>query len=440
MRHRFGLPAFGLPAIAAVLVLTLAQPVLGQPVPRQLTFAAAAADVVQNNLQLRAAAFEVAVAQAQLATARGGKAPQVALTASYTRSQEQAGQTISVLGTPVTLPPPLPEVAAVGVGAQYPLYTGGALEAQIALAEANLRGAEAVLERTKRQVVFFSQQAYLTALLALESLGASRRALEQSEENLRVAQARARVGAAPAFDVLQAEVAVAGRQQEVVRAQSAVQNAFADLNALLNQPLDTPLELTDALEPRPVAGTLDAVIAQALRGRPEIAELRARMDAARIGIELAQSGARPDVVLSAGYDVSGSPSTMSGAWSVTLAATLLVSDGGTTRERVREAELRLEQLNVLEAQTTQRIVLDVRQAWLALEQAAAELVAASTGVQQGREAARIAGLRYQAGVGTSLEVVSAQSALAQAELVLASARFHQNLAAARLMLAAGGSL
>ncbi len=425
---------------AAVTVLALAQPVLGQSAPQRLTFRDAAVAAVQNNLQLRAAAFEVAVAQAQLAAARGGKAPQVALTASYTRSEEQAGQTISVLGTPVTLPPPPPEIAAVGIGAQYPLYTGGALEAQIALAEANMRGAQAVLERTKRQVIFSSQQAYLTALLAQESLGAGRRALEQSDENLRVAQARARVGAAPAFDVLQAEVAVAGRQQEVVRAQGAVRNAFADLNALLNRPLDTPLDLTDSLEPRPVAGTLDAAIARALRDRPEIAELRARMDAAQSGFELAQAGARPNVVLSAGYDVSGSPNTMSGAWSVTLAATLVLSDGGTTRERVREAELRLEQLNVLEAQTTQRIELDVRQAWLALEQTAAELVAASTGVQQGREAARIAGLRYEAGVGTSLEVVSAQSALAQAELALASARFNQNLAAARLMFAAGGSL
>lgn len=426
--------------VSVFVALISTRPVLGQAHPRRLSFADAAVAAAQNNLRLRAAAFEVTVAQAQLAQARGAKTPQVGLTGSYMRSQEQAGQTISVLGTPVTLPPPPPEVVAIGISAQYPLYTGGALEAQIALAAANLRGAQAVLERKKQQVIFSAQQAYLGTLLTQESLTASGRALEQSDENLKVAQARARVGAAPAFDVLQAEVAVAGRQQEVVRAQTAVRNSLADLNAMLNQPLDTPLELTDSLEPRPVAGILDALIAQAQRDRPEIAELRARMDAARAGIALAGSGARPNVLLSAGYDVSGSPSTMSGAWSVTLTATLLLSDGGATRERVREVELRLEQLSVLDAETRQRIELDVRQAWLALGQAAAELEAASTGVQQGREAARIAVLRYQAGVGTSLEVLSAQSALAQAELALASARFNQNLAGARLMLAVGGSL
>jgi len=82
----------------------------------------------------------------------------------------------------------------------------------------------------------------------------------------------------------------------------------------------------------------------------------------------------------------------------------------------------------------------VRQAWLALEQAGAELTAAVSGVEQGREAARIAGVRYQAGVGISLELVSTQAALAQAELALASARFNQNFARVRLILAAGGSL
>jgi outer membrane protein TolC len=112
-----------------------------------------------------------------------------------------------------------------------------------------------------------------------------------------------------------------------------------------------------------------------------------------------------------------------------------VFDGGITQERVREARLRVEQLRVLEAQTRQQIELDVRLAWLGLEQAAGELAASTKAVEQGRESARLAAVRYGAGVGTSLEVVSAQSALAQAELALASARFDQNQARIRLLLA-----
>lgn len=79
----------------------------------------------------------------------------------------------------------------------------------------------------------------------------------------------------------------------------------------------------------------------------------------------------------------------------------------------------------------------MRQAWLALDQAAGALLAAAKAVEQGREAARLAGVRYQAGVGTQLELLSAQASLAQAELGLAYARFNQNLARIRVILAAG---
>src|SRR3990172_2784465 len=240
--------------------------------------------------------------------------------------------------------------------------------------------------------------------------------------------------------MVRGEVGGGGAGRGVVRAQTAAQNAQAELNAMLNLPLATSLDPTDTLEPRPVPGTLEAAVARATRDRPELAELRARMDAARAAIDLAASGARPNMVLGAYYDVGGSPSNLSGTWSVMLAVTLSLSDGGITRERIREAELRLEQLKVLEAQTKQRIELEVRQAWLALDQAAAEVTAATSGVEQGREAARIAGVRYQAGVGTSLELLSAQAAFAQAELALASARFNRNVGRVRLILAAGGSL
>jgi outer membrane protein TolC len=433
--------------IAVLVGLSVAPAAHSQPAPRRLSFADAATVALRDNLTLRAAAFDVAVAEAQLAQARAARKPQIALSASYVRTQEQPGQTLTFPNpfgpTPpfitVTLPPPDPTLLALRLSAQYPLYTGGRLEAQIALADANVRGARATFQRTRQQVLFAVHQAYLQALLAQESLRTARRSTEQADENLRVAQARVRVGVAPPFDALQAEVAVASAQQAVARAESQVRSAQAGLNALIAVPLDTVVELTDSLEPRPVQGTLPGVIARALRDRPELAEVQARMAAARASIELAASGGRPNVAVSANYDVTGA-GTLAGLWSVTLAVTLSLHDGGITRERIREAELRLEQLRVIELQTRQRIELEVRQAWFALEQSAVELVAAQRGVDQAREASRIAGVRFDAGVGTSLELTSAAAAAAHAEFALAQARFGQNLARAQLFLAVGGTL
>jgi outer membrane protein len=439
-------------AVALLLAAALAGVVVdrtsAQPAPRRLTFAELASTAMQSNLQLRAAALDVAVAEAQLAQARAGRQPQVAASGSYTRVQQQSGQTISFPNpfspTPpvisFTLPAPDPNVYAARLALQFPLYTGGRLESQVALAEANLRGARAVFARAQQQILFTAQQLYLQTLLGQETVTAAQRALAQANESLRVATARVSAGAAPQFDVLQAQVAVANAEQGVIRARTSVAAAQTGLNATLGLSQDTPLELADTLEPRAVPGTMQDAIARGLRDRPELAELAARFAAAQAGIELAASGGRPNVVAGAGYDVgnaNGMATSISGAWSVSLGVTLSLYDGGITRERVREAQLRLEQLKTLDAQTRQQVELEVRQAWLALDQAAGELAAATKAGEQGREAARLAGVRYQAGVGTQLELLSAQASLAQAELGLASARFNQNLARIRVILAAG---
>jgi outer membrane protein TolC len=367
-------------AIIGVVLAGVTPRVTAQPAARRLAFVDVAIAVVQNNLELRAAAFEVAVAGAQLAQARGGRLPQVHLSASYARTQEGPGQTLSFPNpfgpTPpvitITLPPPDPNISAARLAVQYPLYTGGRLEAQIALAEANVRGAQAVFERTKQQVASSAEQIYLQALLGQNSAAAAQRALDQARESLRMAQARVRAGAAAQFDVLQAEVAVANAEQALVRAQTSVGSAAADLSAALNLPLDTAFAFTDTLTPRPVDGTLVAAIAQALRVRPDLQAVRSRIEAAQASIDLAASGGRPTVSLGAGYDLgnsNGMATGISGSWSVTLGVILSVFDGAVTRERIREAQLRLEQLKAQEAQLTQQVELEVRQAWLALASA-----------------------------------------------------------------------
>ncbi len=411
-----------------IIFASVALPATAQTASRRVSFADVAAAVVDNNLQLRAAAFDVAMARAELAQAQGARVPQTALAGSYTRTQQQPNPAID------------PNIYSAGLNVTYLLTTGGRLEAQEALARASLQGAQATYDRTRQQLVFGARQLYLQGLLAAENVAAARRALNAANESLRVARARLSAGAASQFDVLQAEVAVANAEQTLVVAQAGVATAQASLNATLNLPQDTSLELTDTLTPRSVTTTLDAAIAQGLLDRPELLALRSRIVAAQAGIALAASGTQPTVGLGAGYGVSnasGQAPFVYGIWSVTLSATMAIFDGGITEAKVREAQYQVDQLKTREAQTRQQVELDVRLAWLGLEQAAGQLAAATKAVEQGRESARLAAARYSAGVGTQLELLSAQSALAQAELSLAAARFNQNVARIQLILATG---
>lgn len=436
---------------AVVLVLLLARPAAAQmPAgPRPLALAEAIAVALQQNQQLRVAAFEVAIARAQLAQARAGRSPQVNGQASVTRTQEGRPTTISFLDHgalhTIVIPAPSPTLYDARLILQYPLYTGGRLEAQIALAEASVRGAEAALERIKQQVVFAARQGYFQLLLAQSGLDVAERSVAQATENLRVARARVAAGASPRFDEVQAEVALASALQSRVRARNAIAQAMQGLAAVLNLPVTTPLRPTDAFTVRPVQESADALVARAAQARPEMAELAARRAAAQAGIELARSGARPNVSLQGTGSYSNTGGLFAGTagaagWSVTLAATLNLFDGGITRERVREAQLRVEQLVAMEAQQKQGIELEVRQAYLNLRSAAEELAGADALIAQAREALRIANVRFQSGVGTNLEVLNAQTALSQAEAAKAEALFSYNLARATLERAVGADL
>ena len=429
------------------LLVAIAETAAAQPrAPRALTVTDALTIGLRDNQQLRVAAFEVAITRAQLAQARGLKAGTVTAQASYTRVPDTGPITIffvshGVIHT-IILPAPSPNLFDLRLVLQYPLYTGGRIESQIALAEASVKGAEAALERLKLQIIHDVRQAYYRLLLAQVGAEVADRTVALAAESLRVARARVAAGAAARFDEVQADVNLATARQSQVRARTAIAQASHALAALLNLPLDTPLDLRDGFNTQPVTTPLDRLIARALETRPELAELRARQAAAQAAIALAESGAKPTVGLNAAanYGNSGglfAGTIASGGWSVTLAATLNLFDGGITRERIKEAQLRLEQLKAAEALQRQGIELEVRLAYLPLQSAREELAGADALVTQAREALRIATVRFEAGVGITLEVLTAQTNASQAEVARAQALYAYSAALAALERAVG---
>ncbi|MBI4278429.1 MAG: TolC family protein, partial [Armatimonadetes bacterium] len=344
MRHTRTVVAIGL----AVMVFWAgrAGSVLAQQAPQvqSITLEEALATALRRNLTLRVAAFEVRVAETQLVQATAAKSGQINATAAYSRTRQQDPMVVPVSPGPgsVTLPTPDVNQYQAGVALQLPLYTGGRLESQAALAEANLRGAQAALERIRQQIVLEVKQAYYRLLLARAGERAAERVLARAQENHRLARARVEAGTVPRFDALQAETSVASADLGVVRVQNDVALARQSLAALLYLPLTTPLEpkeeLTFALAPRDL--TVDSLIARALQARPELAELRAQTAVATAAVAVARSGLLPHLFLTAMYGGMGGPS-FTETWSAGLMVTLLVFDGGVTQARIREAEARL---------------------------------------------------------------------------------------------------
>src|SRR3989475_7191096 len=235
--------------------------------PSQLSLAEALRLALQQNQQLRVAAFEVTVARAQLAQARAGTAIQGNVQASYARTQEGVSMSIPISGGPggevITIPAPSPNIYDARLVLQYPLYSGGRVEAQIAMAEANLKGAEATFERNRQQIIFTIRQAYYQLLLAQAGLDSANHSVTQAAENLRVARARVASGVSPKFDEVQADVALATARQVQVRARNGVAQAMQALNGTLELAAETPLTPTNPFMVTVVGTPLDRLGCQA---------------------------------------------------------------------------------------------------------------------------------------------------------------------------------
>jgi outer membrane protein len=188
------------------------------------------------------------------------------------------------------------------------------------------------------------------------------------------------------------------------------------------------------------AGNLNELVQYAYSHRPDIRAASTVVDAAQQGIKLARRGLDP--IFSVGAVASYLPTTSFQAPRRNTAAamanvTIPLYDGGATRDRVQEAGLAMDTARDLLNQRRRDAALAVRQAYQDVQSTAAEIDSANTAYRESVEARKLAQLRYEAQVGTSLEVTDAQSALVAAETSQVNAVYDYLLAKAALENAIG---
>jgi len=410
-----------------------------------LTLADAVSAALGQNFTIRLQALQVAIARAGVAQAQAGVQPKVNFSGSYVYTwPADGGGSKPISGTTggvpftVVLPPATNPLYTFGLSLSYPLYSGNALQDQITIAQDALKSAEAQLAATIAQVILQVRQAYYQVQLTQGQVGAAQRAVDAATENVRVTGARVQVGSSPQFDLLQAQAQLAQFAQTLTQAKANAVAAQQSLDVVLNRPQTTVASTSPLALPEPPPDQ-EALVQMAVRTRPELAAAQATIDAQRAAIDLAEAGLRPNVTISGGPQIqTGDPTFKDAAsWTGQILLTLAILDGGLTKARVDAARQQLAVAETQEAQLRQTIEQQVRTAYLNLQNAAETLRSAESQHVAASEQLRIANVRFQAGVGTQLEVVNAQQGLATADQAVVQAEYNYNLAIAQIEQAAG---
>jgi outer membrane protein TolC len=329
-----------------------------------------------------------------------------------------------------------------------PLYTGGALKAGVKAAQHLRAGSEGTYQRTRQEIAFLVRTAYYAVLTAEQGVTVSQQVVDSANETLRVARLRYEAGVAPQFDVLSAEARVARVEQGLIAAKVARDIAWAALSTVMGVPIPDGTQLTT---PRPVTweeadfGTLRA---EAQAKRPDLVAAEGQVAFARAQLAIAKARKQPTIALNASYTLLPSTAVSFGepptdivvsqnSGAVALAASWSLFNAGQVEGEINQAQAQLRQAEDGVIGLKQQIDLDVTSAYMSLSAAKAQIAAAQKESAQAQEAFRVATIRYEEGVGTSVEILSAQADLEGAKTRLNQSIFGLNLAVAQLHLALG---
>jgi outer membrane protein TolC len=260
-------------------------------------------------------------------------------------------------------------------------------------------------------------------------------ALQRAELNLRSARGFFDVGTRPRSDVTRAEVDVANARVDLIRARNAERFARVALNTAMGLPPETPTQVQDNLVYQPTVLERERLVRDAVGARPESRQARLRVDEAEALVRRSERDFLPDVV--AGGFYGASRSDFDQVWEISLNLSWSLFDGGNRIARLREARALVDaaQANVRAVELD--IARQVEQAAIAVQEAEERIQAAQVAVVSAVENFRLAQGRFDAGVGTILELTDAQLALTQAQSSEAQALADYRIELARLQRALG---
>jgi outer membrane protein TolC len=190
---------------------------------------------------------------------------------------------------------------------------------------------------------------------------------------------------------------------------------------------------------------LPDAIQQALERRTELADLREQVELQKLNIVNAKSGYKPTIQAFAGYNWQNSSfSTDVGdeinGWNAGGQLTWAIFDGALTVGKVQQAKALYQKSQTELEDRSRQIELDVRTAYSDFLEAK-EVLDSQTKVQeQAEEALREANARFDAGTGTQLDVLDAETSLTQARTTQVQALHDYDTARAKFERAIGAEL
>jgi outer membrane protein len=409
-----------------IVLLVVGFLVLGlYPVARgaTITIDDAVAMALKNNQDYLIARSQLDKAEAEIQKATAGALPTLDFGSTYTRNMKIptmvfGGESFKI-GSDNQL--------NVGLTLTQPIWVGGKVFAAIKIAKIYRAYTEDMVREVEGQITYGVRRAFLGAILTQDVVEVYRDALATAEMNLDIVNKMYSQGVVSEYEHLRAQVEVANLRPQLTQTENSSVIALESLKQLIGVKLTDDLQLEYSFDSTVIGQSLSLdylqKLAEAQRASLKQQEHLAEITKKAIGV--AKSGRSFNLIFQSQYGYSlqrddesfkvfnGGDWTPS--WTTSLALTMPIFDGFTTSAEINEAKVDDRTVRLTLDQLRQQIELEVRQAYYTYIESGERLKAQLKTIEQAEEGLKIARLRYQNGIGTQLEILSAETALTQAK-------------------------
>ena len=375
--------------------------------------------------QLRVAESNVSAEKARLLQTSSAYDPKLDLRANWRHSKVETASGRNIVDATT-------DSTSESVSASKLLFDAGQTSLQKKAAGESLAAAKARRDSTLTELAADIKAAFFRAQQATELLKVREETLEGYERHLEKVESFVEVGTRAPFDITRAQVDVANARVELISARSNLKVALAGLARAvgLSETIDIA-RYEDFRQPNGLIADKDELLNEAM-SRPDLKAAGFQVKAADLRLKEARLGRSPSVSASADYQWSGTVSPLDRQWGMGVSMSWPVFDGAITRAQIDSARSNLENNAAALENSKLAVNAELENSITGLTDALERLQATTVLVQQASESLHLAEGRYDAGLGSPLEITDARVEFARARGNHVVAMFDSLIAQAEL--------
>ncbi len=315
----------------------------------------------------------------------------------------------------------------VGIKGGWNLYRGGRDLLARRMAETGLTISRLDSQSVANALAASVTKTFYNCLAARDMVGIARESVQTVARQLKVMRVRQQAGGALKSDVLSLEVRLAQAREGMVRARNNYRLSLAALANLMGADLDSQFQLSqdqgvDLVVPPDYRQGLEVALAL----RPELLKARHQVVRARMGLESVRGEYLPTLDAQGSYYLDSDTlhlETDGANWAGGIILNWDLFTGFSTRSGERRARADLAAMLARDRQTTQRVQLEVKSAYLNLQAAQARLAVSRASVARARESLKLVTRQYEGGSAGITRYLDAELALSRARVRYTAARY-----------------